>query len=194
MQKGQAELIEYTLTVLFSVIILISVAAIAYTFYNNALKQDMKKSMDEVALQLSNAILKIYQQGKQSTASPANSTSILIASVNLNLPAKISNRNYEVDLIRENPLFTSVINFTVGSVNVTPSILTSGAKIVVKTIDDPKIVSSKDLPNIDVNVQGTVFNGINATLKYYRYNYNGTSYDKIVLGEQGIIIDITEIS
>jgi len=194
MQKGQSQLIEYVLTILFSVVILIGVTALIYSFYNNAQKQDVQNSLNEISLEVSNAILKIYQQGKSSTANPANSTSVLIASVNLNLPQKISNKNYEIDLIRINPLFTSVINFTVGGINVTPSIQTSGAKIVAKTTEDPKITLTKDLPNIDVNVQGSAFNGQNATLKYYRYNFNGTVYDKIILGEQGIIIDITQIS
>jgi len=192
--KGQSQIIEYALSVLFSVIILIAVAGIIYSFYKNAQLRDAQRSLDEVALQVSNSILKIYQQGKQSPSSPANSTSILIASVNLNLPTKISNQNYEIDLLRINPIFTSLINFTVNGINVTPSIQTSGAKIVAKTLESPEISVTKDLPNIDVNVQGSVFNGRNGTLKYYRYNYNGTLYDKIVLGEQGIIIDITQIS
>jgi len=192
--KGQTEIIEYTLTILFSVIVLIAVSAIIYSFYTNAQTQDTQKSLNEAVLAVSNTILKAYQQGKQSTASPANSTSILIASVNLNLPTKISNRNYEIDLLRINPIFTSIINFTVGGVNVTPVIQTSGAKIVAKTTENPVISVTKDLPNIDVNVQGSVYNGLNSTIRYYRYNYNGTVYDKIILGDQGIIIDISQIS
>jgi len=192
--KGQAQLIEYTLTILFSIIILIAVSGIIYSFYSSSLRQDAQNSLNEVDLAVSNAILKIYQQGKSSSSAPSNSTSVLIASVNLNLPSKISNKNYEVDLVQLNPLFTSIINLTVNGANVTPSIQTSGAKIVAKTTENPQTVVAKDLPNIDVNVQGSAINGRNATLRYYRYNFNGTVRDKIILGEQGIIIDITKIS
>jgi hypothetical protein len=150
--------------------------------------------LNQIDLEVSSAIYKIYQQGKASSTSPANSTSVLLANVNLNLPTKVSNRNYEVDLVPLNPLFATVSNVTTGGVSVTTLIQSSGGKIVAKTIDDPKIVISKDLTNINANVQGMILNGKNATLKYYRYNFNGNIYDKIILGEQGIIIDINQMS
>lgn len=192
--KGQSELLEYVLTIFFSLIVLLAVSAIIYTFYRNALTQDATKSLNQVALQVSDSILKIYQQGKQSTASPPNASVVLIASVDLNLPTKISGKNYEIDLIPINPLFSSVINFTVNNKNILYTIQPGGAKIIVKTTEDPIIMITKDLPNIDVNFQGTTKDGLNATLNYYRYNYNGTVYDKILLGNQPFIIDITRIS
>jgi hypothetical protein len=194
MRKGQSSLIEYILTILFSVIILIAISGIIYAFYNNILKQDISRSLNEINLQTADAISKIYQQGKASTSSPSNSTSILLASVNLNMPTKISGKNYEIDLFPLNSIFATINNVTSQGMNVTMLIQSSGAKIVAKTTEDPKIVVSKDITNIDVNIQGAVINGINSTLKYYRYNFNGTIYDKIILGEQGIIIDITQMS
>lgn len=192
--KGQSNLIEFVLSVLFSIIVLVAVSAIIYAFYRNALAQDMTKSLNEVTLQMSDSILKIYQQGKQSTASPLNSTSVLIATVNMNLPTKISNRNYEVDLIPINPLYASIVNVSIGGINLTYVIKTDGAKIIARSTDDPKITVSKDLPNVAVNIQGSAINGLNATLQYYRYNFNGTVYDKILLGNPGIIVDINQIS
>lgn len=194
MQKGQTELFEYILTFLFGLIILAAVSTIIYSLYSNALSQDMTNSMNEVSLEVSDAILKLYQQGQQSTASPANSTSILIATLNLNLPSKISNRNYEVDLFPITPLFGVFTNITLSGRNFTYVIQTSGAKIVVQSTENPKIAVTKDLPNINLNIQGTITDGVNATLNYYRYNINGTVYDKIVLGGQPIIIDINKIS
>jgi hypothetical protein len=194
MEKGQSNLMEYILSIFFSLIVLLAVASIIYSFYNNALKQDITKSLNEVDSEVSSAIYKIYQQGKASSSSPANSTSVLLANVNLNLPSRVTNRNYEVDLISINPLFATVSNVTIGGSNVSTLIQSFGAKIVAKTTDDPKIVVSKDLTNIDAAIQGTFINGINTTLKYYRYNFNGTIYDKIILGEQQIIIDITQMS
>lgn len=194
MRKGQSNLIEYVLTILFSLIILVAVSTIIYSFYNSVSKQDLTRSLNQIDLEVSSAIYKIYQQGKASSTSPANSTSVLLANVNLNLPTKVSNRNYEVDLVPLNPLFATVSNVTTGGVSVTTLIQSSGGKIVAKTIDDPKIVISKDLTNINANVQGMILNGKNATLKYYRYNFNGNIYDKIILGEQGIIIDINQMS
>lgn len=139
-------------------------------------------------------MLKIYQQGKQSTASPGNMTSVLIGTANLNLPIKISNKNYEIDLVPMNPLFVTIANITSAGTNVTYAVQTGGAKIVVKSLDDPKITITKDVPNIDASIQGTLVDGQNATLQYYRYNFNGTVYDKIILGQQPIIIDISTAS
>jgi len=193
MQKGQSSLVEYVLTIFFSLIILVAVSAIVYSFYNSVLKQDVSKSLNQIDLEVADAIFKIYQQGKTSTSSPAQSTSILLASINLNLPTKISNRNYEIDFMPLNPIFMTISNVTAAGKNVSIIIQSSGAKIIAKTTEDPQIVITKDLSNIDVDIQGIVNSGINATLKYYRYNFNGTVYDKIVLGEQSIIIDISQM-
>jgi hypothetical protein len=185
---------EYILTIFFSLIVLLVVSSLIYAFYNSVLTQDITKSLNEINSEVSSAIYKVYQEGKVSTASPANSTSVLLATVNLNLPQKVTNRNYEVDLIPINPLFATIANVTSGGLNITTLIQGSGSKIVSKTTDDPKISISKDLANINANVQGTVLSGVNATLKYYRYNFNGIIYDKIILGEQGITIDINQMS
>lgn len=192
--KGQSNLIDFVLSILFSVIILVVVAALAYSFYRNALTQDVTKSLNEVTLQISDAILKVYQQGKQSTASPTSGTSVLLATVNLNLPAKISSRNYEIDFVPINPLYASLTNVSIGGLNESYILKTDGAKIVARTTDDPIITVTKDLPNVDINIQGNAVDGINASLQYYRYNSGGTVYDKITLGNQQIIIDISHIS
>jgi len=193
MRKGQSNLIEYVLSIFLSLIILIAVSGIIYSFYTSALRQDTYKSLNAINLEISSTISKIYQQGKSSTSSPSGSTIILLASVNLDLPMKISGKNYEIDLLPLNPIFATVTNVTSNGANVTMLIQSSGAKIIAKTTDNPQVVVSKDLTNIDVNVQGSTVNGQNATLRYYRYNFNGTVYDKIVLGGQGIIIDITQM-
>jgi hypothetical protein len=192
--KGQANLIEYVLTISFSVAILIGVTAMFYSFYATTTRADAEKGLRELSIQTADNILKFYKSAKDSKAQPSNSSSILISEIDLKLPSQISGRNYEMFLISTNPVWTSVINFTVDSQNISSMIETSVAKIVAKTTQDPYVTVEYDIPNIDVGVQGKSVNGVESKLRYYRYNFNGTVYDKIVLGSSDILVGITGVS
>jgi hypothetical protein len=192
--KGQANLIEYVLTILFSVVILISISSLIYSLYSTALKTDIEKGLKQLSMQVADNILKLYANAKNSKAQPQNSSSILISELDLNLPSHISRRNYEIFLVSGSQIWVNVINLTVESQNISSSIKTSGAKIVAKTTQDPFVTVEYDIPNIDVGVQGRSANGVDSKLSYYRYNFNGSVYDKIVLGSSDILIDITNVS
>ena len=194
MSKGQAKLIEYVLTISFSVIILIGVTTMIYSFYITAIRTDAEKSLQELSIQVADNILKLYKNAKDSKAQPANSSSILIGEIDLSLPSHVSRRNYEIVLISSNPIWANIINFTVDGQNVSSIIKTSGAKIVARTTQTPFVTVEYDVPNIDVGVQGRSVNGADSKLSCYRYNFNGTVYDKIVLGSSDILVDITSIS
>lgn len=194
MAKAQAKLIEYTLTILLSVLVMISVIAIVYTFYINVLKNEIRESLKQIALQTSESIIKIYQTAKIVKAQPSNQTSILINEIELNLPTDVSKRNYEVILINPNPLWLNIRNFTIDGENVSIIVETSGPKVIVQTTQDPIIKVEHSLPNIDINLQGKIENGKDSKLRYYRHNINGTIKDSVVLGEADILIDITSMS
>lgn len=194
MGKGQANLIEYVLTILFSVVILIGVTTLIYSFYSAAIRTDAEKGLRELSIQIADNILKLYKNAKDSKAQPSNSSSILIGEIDLSLPSQVSRRNYEIFLVSTNPIWVNVINFTIGGQNVSSITKTSGAKIVAKTTQNPFVTMEYDIPNIDVSVQGRSVNGADSKLRYYRYNFNGTVYDKIVLGSSDILIEITSIS
>ncbi|MBS3052825.1 MAG: hypothetical protein J4428_05650 [Candidatus Aenigmarchaeota archaeon] len=69
----------------------------------------------------------------------------------------------------------------------------SGSRIVVKTTQSPIVAYDFQISNIPVPVQGIFRSGENSTLKYIRYNYNGTVNDTIVLGESNLIIGVVKI-
>jgi len=194
MAKAQAKLIEYTLTILLSVLVMISIIAIAYTFYLNVLENEIRESLKQIALYTSDNIIKIYQTAKTVKAQPSNQTSILIKEIDLSLPTDISKRNYEVILVNPNPLWLTIRNFTIDGENVSTIVETSGPKVIAQTTQDPIIKVEHSLPNIDVNLQGKVENGREDKLRYYRYNINETIRDVAVLGEADILIDITNMS
>lgn len=190
--KGQAKFIEYILTILLGVIFLVIISSLIYVFYITSLKQEIRENLKQLALQVSNNILRAYETTQSSKAEPSNFTSILLSEMDLNLPTSVSRRNYEIFLISANPVW-STINFTIDNQSISTIVETPGAKIVAQTTQDPIVVVEHSLPNIDASVQGKSENG-KGKLSYYRYNLNGSIYDTVVLGEAEILIAITSIS
>lgn len=193
MKKGQAEFVEYLFTILFSVIIISSITAIIYTFYSNSIAVESKESMRQLAIQVSNEIVKTYNIAKNIKNTPDNSTSVLLYETDLKLPSKISRRNYEVVLVPGSSVWSSIQSINVGGQQVNPIISTPGAKVIVSTTQDPKESVEYEIPNVDVTFQGRSENGINSTLKYYRYNLNNTVHDVVILGGYDIILSISSI-
>jgi hypothetical protein len=130
---------------------------------------------------------------KDSKAEPSNSSSVLIGETDLKLPAQVSGKNYEIYLVSSNIVWTNIINFTINNQNISTLTRPAKAKVLARTTQDPFVTSEKDIPNVDISVQGKSTNGDNTKLRYYRYNFNGTVYDKIVLGSSNILVDVTNI-
>lgn len=194
MTKAQAKLIEHVFTILLGVILLTSIVALVYSFYMNSIKTEIRESLKQIAIYTSDNIINIYKTAKASDAQPSNQTSVLIKEIDLNLPAEVSKRNYEVFLISSSSLWLSITNFTVDEQNVSSIVETSGPKVVAQTTQDPKITVEQSISNIDIALQGRSENGKEGKLRYYRYNINGTIYDSIVLGEADVLIRITASS
>jgi len=189
--KGQAEVIQYTITILLGVIILIGATLIIFNLYDRSIRADIEKSLDQIAAQTSDRILKLYEVGKDSRIQPT-STSVLIVQDELRLPDAISNRKYEVVLITGNPIFSNIVNITINNRSVISVIKSSSAKVMARTVDDPIITVTRDLPNIEAFVQG-IGDPTDNKLSYYRYPLNGTTFDRIILGSSEILIDFIKI-
>jgi len=194
MVKGQAEIVENVLIVLFGVIILTAITALAYNLYSTQLKNEIENNLKQIAVDISNNILRLYDMGKNSKYSPSTNEIAKLVDIDLKLPSQVSGRNYEVILIGANLLWTSISNITIDG-SATVSVITSpGAKIILRTTQSPVITVEHEIPNIDISVQGRSENGLNTTLAFYRYNSDGSIKNKIVLGAYDIIIDITSVS
>jgi len=167
---------------------------IFYVFYNTSLKVEIEQSLNQLALQTSNNVIRIYERVKDVNAQPSNYTSIMLHETDLNLPTSVSNRNYEIILVTANPIWSSIRNISIGNETITTVVKTPGAKVIAQTTQDPIVAVEKDIPNINVVVEGRSENGKGGKLKYYRQNINGTMYDIITLGEPTIITTITSVS
>ncbi|MBS3054962.1 MAG: hypothetical protein J4452_00520 [Candidatus Aenigmarchaeota archaeon] len=194
MVKGQSQIIEYFFTVLFSFVLLASIVLIVYTFYTNTIKTQVLGSLRQVAVQVSDSVSRVYQTAKDIKNSPSNSTSLLLYKIDVSLPNQVSKRNYEVLLVSSNPLFSTVTNITVDNKSIATLVIGSGAKVIARTVQDPIQTVELDIPNVDVQVQGRILNGVNGTLKYFRYNLNGTQVDTVVIGPSDLIINPSTVS
>ena len=194
MTKGQAQIIEYFFTILFGFLILASITLIAYTFYSNTVRQQAKASLRQVAIQISDAVSRVYQAVKDVKNSPTNSSSLLLYKLDVSIPNQVSKRNYEIVLVSSSTVYSTITNITIDNKSVVSRIASSGAKVVARTVQDPIETVELDIPNVDVQVQGRILNGVNSSLRYYRYNLNGTVYDTIIIGPYDLIITPSTVS
>ncbi len=194
MRKAQAQLVGYLITILLGIVLLVSTIAIVVYFYEVSLRDEIRKELRELTLQTFDSILKLYEIGKNSNVNPNNYSSILIAESYLILPSSVSNRNYEIILVSPGLHWQTLSNFSVNGKNTSFVEETQVAKIIARTTQDPLEIVEKELPNINIELQGKCENGKEAKLRYYRYNVNGSVYDKITLGKAEILIDIENIS
>ena len=192
--KGVSSFISYALTILFAFIILIFFTYAIYSYYDQAMRSNVKAGLKQITTQTTNSIVELYDLGKESDVSPSNSSSIIISDIDLNYPEKVSGKSFEVELVSTPGIWGMITDFTVDGKNATiRKESSSGAKIVAKTTQKPIISYEHDVPNIPIILQGKFRSGQNDTLRLIRYNYNESINDMIILGESDIIIGITNV-
>ena len=192
--KGISPLISYILTILFSILFLGSIAALVFTFYQISLRNVLREGLRQVAVQTSDGVIRLYENSRVINTRPSNFTSLILGQIELELPAEISKRNYEVLLVSSNPLWSQLTNLTIGNSPIASITSAGGAKIIARSTQDPLVSVELDVPNFEPIVQGRSQNGIMATLKYFRYNLNGTTIDAIILGQSDIITKIDKVT
>jgi hypothetical protein len=192
--RGQAKFIEYLMTVIFGMLVLVALSAMIRTFYENALRASITQSIDQLATQVSNEIVKYYQFAKEIKTQPKVNSSLLLYETTLKLPATISNSNYEIILATSNPFWISITASNVSGINMTPVTRTSGAKVIVRTTQTPIVSVEKDIPNVELDVEGSLQNGVGATLRYYKFNTGNAVYNMVVLGGYDVLAKITSVT
>lgn len=193
-KKGISQLISYVFAILLAVIIVAAIAFLAYAFYGTIIKDEAKRELTQVANQVSSKITDTYSLAKASKASPANSTALILADVALNLPEEVAARNYKVTLVTPNEILSFVTNASLNGQNITFTRASQTGKVIAQTTEDPFVTVEFDLPNLEAELQGSTTNPRNATLRYYRYNPNGTIVDALVLGEETLLAQVTVVN
>lgn len=192
--KGQAEIVDYIFSIALSVVVFVSVVAVSYSIYRQQLSTETTNELRQVVLQTSDSILKMYDAAKLSTANPSNGTVVMLSQIQLQLPNQVAQRNYKLILQSTTSQVPVITSITAGGDNVTFVRQTSGTIIVAETVDNPVVTQQIVLPNVGAFAEGVFTSGGNATLTYYRYNFNGTSYDTVLLGGPSLILHVTSVS
>lgn len=192
--KGISPLIGYVLSVLMAIIVIGAVAVLVTGFYDTIIKDEVKRELTQVAAQTSSKVTDIYYISKASRASPGNSSAILLGEEQLNLPQKVASKSYKLTLLSASQVASQISNVTVNGGNVSSVQTAPNGKIVAQTTEDPVVEVDYDVPSIDVDMQGSSGNPSNATLRYYRYNPNGTVIDTILMGDYTLLGQVTAVS
>lgn len=192
--KGISPLVSYVFAILLAIVVIAGVTLLAYSLYNQILQDQIKRDLTQVAAQASSKITEIYSVSKASKSSPQNSSATLLGELQLNLPQQVADRNYKLTLLSASQVMTLLGNVTLDGENVTAQSTAPTGKIIAETTQDPLVEIEYNLPAIDIDIQGSEGNPANATLRYYRYNPNGTIIDTIVLGDFSLIGQVTVVS
>ncbi|MEM5834720.1 MAG: hypothetical protein QXQ69_02635 [Candidatus Aenigmatarchaeota archaeon] len=155
--KGQAILISYALATLLSVILIVFSSLVFFSFYSNWLKNQAKNELESVSLRMYNYIVTAYDFAKKSELSPKNNSCVLLQEVSLNLPSKISGKNYEL-LIKN-----------------------SEENLEIESRVDSEIFAKK-FPKVEVEIEGKLESEKEMIMRYSRCNLNNEIKDKIVFG------------
>lgn len=192
--KGISPMVSYVLAILIAVIVLSGVALLVNGFYKTILEDEARRELTQVAAQTSSKITEIYSIAKASKASPSNSTAILLADLGVNLPDRVAGKRYQVTLVSANQISSYVSNVTLSGQNVTAVSYPGVAKIVAETTEEPFVLVEHDVPSLDVEIQGRSDVLSNSTLRYYRYNPNGTVVDTILFGDYSLVAQVVSVS
>jgi hypothetical protein len=193
--KGVSNFITYSITILLGFLILTSFSLLIYGYYDQVSKSNIEVSLKQVCIQTLTGIIDLYNKGKNSDVIPENSSSIVLSEIELNYPDKISNKNFEIELVMSPGIWNTISNLTDNeeSVEVRKEI-SSGSKIIARTTQRPFVEYVYDIPNIPLYLQGKFRSGENDILRLIRYNYNGQIQETVILGESEIIVGINSIN
>jgi hypothetical protein len=192
--KGVAPMVSYVLAVLVAVVVISGVAVLLNNFYTLLLEDEIKRELTQVSAQTSSKVTEIYSIAKASRSSPGNQSSVLLAESKLNLPDRVALREYKITLLSASQVASLLSNVTLNGGNVSTESTVQVGRIIAETTQDPAVSVEYDVPSIDVDLQGRTLDPQNATMRYYRYNPNGTITDVIVLGDSSLIGQIASMS
>ena len=192
--KGVSKFVNYSFLILISFAALGIFVTLIYGYYNHILGTNIQVGLKQIATQTSDRIIYLYDKAKQSNADPANSTSVVISSIDLNYPTEVMDRNFEVELLSSPGIWNVITSITIEGENVTIMKETSSStKVIAKTTQRPIVTYEYDVPNVPIRLQGKFSPGDDDTLNLVRYNYDGDLEDTIILGNSTIIIGISSI-
>lgn len=189
--KGASSLLTYILIFVISITALTIFTLMVISYYRNTSRALIEANFKQLAVYTSAEIVKMYNENSKSTTIPEKNTVIVLSNITLNYPQKVGGSTYQIEFISNTGIW-NFVNFSSESKLVKEEI--SSNKIYLKTLQEPFVEYYFSIPNIPVELQGSFKSGKLPLLRYIRYNYNGTTYDRMILGEDEIIVGLLSIS
>ena len=193
--KGLSKFIEYTFITLFGFILLTVISTVLYDFYDNSRDSNTIFALKEIALQTSNGITKLYETSIDSNAEPMVNESIIVATINMEYPSKILDRDYEILLISSPGIYVDISEVIVDEEEEEVTLETSShPKVLVRTTDGSDIEYEQVVNNIPIEIEGSYTPGDNSTLSYIKYNDNGSEEEIITFDNTQLLIGVDSVS
>ncbi|MEM5836479.1 MAG: hypothetical protein QW451_01030 [Candidatus Aenigmatarchaeota archaeon] len=161
MEKGQNEIVEHTIVVFLSIILVSSIFLLMSQIYSTNLKFGVEKELERIGRNLLVVISEIYTTSEKLDYLPKENESLKLVEIRLKLPSNVANRNYEI------------------------SFSSDQKKMILKTLQAPEIVVEIELPNFGMEFKGRSRNGLNSTLSFYRMNLNGEIKNSVFFEGEG---------
>jgi hypothetical protein len=191
--KGVSKFVEFVITIALSVLLLTVVGSLLFSYYSTTLQENIRRELRDVGLLVSNSILRLYESSKNSKLFPNLNQSILLSSLKLELPERVSNRRYEVVIVSKLGIWGILESLEIDNQSVITIYEPGKVLILARTLENPEIEVKVEVPNIEAYLQGRTQGG-ETYLYYYRHNFNSTIYDRILLGQQDFWVEIEEVS
>lgn len=140
--------------------------------------------------ELSTELLDIYTSVKGYDRILENNSSSLIRQVEVTLPQVVGSRNYKMSVEEPQDILLAIVQFYVDGIAINTTSSRPTARLIAESQD---ILVENKLYNIDIGLQGFTKGGA-TKIRGYKYNYNGDERDKIIIGDDTIIIGIQNFS
>jgi len=187
--KGASPIVTYLLIAFVAFISLSLLTSLILSYYRNLSKSLTLSAFKQLAIYTSSEIAKMYNENSKSLAQPEINSLIVLSNETLNYPSKINGNTYKVEFVSNLGLW-SFVSHNLSSSNLE----NSGNKILFRTLQDELIEYYFDLPNMQLEFQGSFESGEKPVMFYVRYNYNGTVRDRLILGESNVIVGLVGVN
>ncbi len=188
-RKGQGELAEYVITFLISTTVVVVVYTLVIAIYNSQIQGEIRDELRQLEVQTMNSIVELYNKASGYSEAVPNNSAVFLGSISLNYPSQVARRNYEIDLVSPNQLY-STVNVSANFTN-TGGQTYSGARLVGTSTETPIVSVTTNIPNLNAVMQGSSSNGVDSVLYFYKVNMNGTTQNLVTLGSLTMFASIT---
>lgn len=185
--KGVSPFISTAFAVLFGIVLMSAVILTLSGVQTSGIERTIQDQLTVTTREMGTEVLDVYSSLKSYQKNLENNSIVLVKEIDVSLPAEIGTNNYKIQLEEPQDILLAIVQFYIDGIAVNTTSTRPTARLVSESSN---VQVENKLYNIDVGLQGITKGGL-TKIRGYKYNVNGTTRDKIVLGDDSIIIGIT---